>query len=159
MQPPIHISSETPPVDRGYAISMVIATFRGHANVEVHLFRPYWDEEEYHSYAWEELIGGAVTDDHPSRAEDAKKVILETFSADESQRLMDYLVERYGDRLSEIRCNVLEFPVPLDLVPLSSAQKTESVGKLDLNRIPNYPLDFPVRGIYDLSRHPEQQNY
>ena len=159
MKPQIHISSETPPVDRGYAISMVIATFRGHANVEVHLFRPTWDEGDYHSYPWEELIGGAVTDNLSSRAEDAKRVMLETFTADESQRLMDYLAERYRDRLTEIRCNVLEFPVPLDLVPLSSAQVTESVGMLELDRIPNYPLDFPVRGIYDLSRHSEQQNY
>jgi hypothetical protein len=24
---------------------------------------------------------------------------------------------------------------------------------MDLDRIPNYSLDFPVKGIYDLSRH------
>ena len=153
MQPELHLDSETPPVDRGYAVSMVIRKFKGHADVEVHLFRPSWDEEDYGRYPWEELIGGAVSEDRAESPENSKDVILETFTADESQRLIDYLRHRYADRLASIRCTVLDFPVPLDLTPLSRIQVTGTVGRMDLDRIPNYSLDFPVKGIYDLSRH------
>lgn len=153
MQPELHLDSETPPVDRGYAVSMVIRKFKGHADVEVHLFRPSWDEEDYGRYPWEELIGGAVSEDRAENPENSKDVILETFTADESQRLIDYLRHRYADRLACIRCTVLDFPVPLDLTPLSRIQVTGTVGRMDLDRIPNYSLDFPVKGIYDLSRH------
>jgi len=153
MQPEIHINSGTPPIDRGHAVSMVIKRFKGHADVEVHLFRPTWDEEDYGRYPWEELIGGAVSEDRPEDPKNGKDVILETFTANESQRLIDYLRERYGDRLDSIQSLLLDFPVPLDLSPLSSIRETATVGRLDLDTIPNYPLDFPVKGIYDLSRH------
>jgi hypothetical protein len=157
MQPEIHTDSKTPPVDRGYAVSMVIKQFKGHADVEVHLFRPTWDEEDYGGYPWEELIGGAISDSRPEDPENSKSLILETFTAAESQRLMDYLRERYADRLASIQCHVLDFPVPLDLTPLSSIRQTDTVGRLDLDQIPNYSLDFPVKGIYDLSRHDRLQ--
>jgi hypothetical protein len=153
MQPEIHTSSETPPVDLGYAVSMVIRRFKGHADVEVHLFRPFWDEDDYGRYPWEELIGGAVSEDRPESPENSKNVLLETFTAEESRQLVEYLKERYGDKLASIHCSVLDFPVPMDLTPLSSVRETGTVGRLDLDSVPNYPLDFPVKGIYDLSRH------
>ncbi len=153
MQPEIHTDSQTPPVDRGYAVSMVIKSFKGHADVEVHLFRPTWDDEEYGSYPWEELIGGAVSEDRPESPDNSKNVILETFSAEESRQLMEYLRKRYWEKLASIHCSVLDFPVPMDLTPLSGVQTTETIGRMDLDQIPNYPLDFPVKGIYDLSRH------
>jgi len=153
MQPEIHTDSKTPPVNRGYAVSMVIKAFKGHADVEVYLFRPFWDEEEYGAYPWEELIGGAVSEDRAEDPKNGKDVILETFSAEESERLIEYLRKRYWEKLSSIHCSVLDFPVPLDLTPLSSIQTTDTIGRMDLDKIPNYPLDFPVKGIYDLSRH------
>ncbi len=155
MQPEIHTCSETPPVDLGYAVSMVIQRFKGRSNVEVHLFRPSWDEDDYGRYPWEELIGGAVSDDRPESPVNSKNVLLETFTADESRRLMDYLQERYGDLLASIHCRVLDFPIPMDLTPLSSVQESDTVGRLDLDTIANYPLDFAVKGVYDLSRHEE----
>ena len=157
MQPEIHTSTETPPVDRGYAVSMVIQRFKGHSDVEIHLFRPAWDEDDYGRYPWEELIGGAVSDDRSESPQNSKDVLLETFTADESQRLIDYLQERYGDLLASIHCRVLDFPIPMDLTPLSSIQQSGTVGRLDLDTITNYPLDFPVKGLYDLSRHEEIQ--
>ncbi len=146
-------NSQSSSTDRGYAVSMIINSFKGHSNVEVHLFRPFWPPEEEEIYNWEEILGGAVSPDRPLDREKAKRVFMETFNSRESEHLMDYLWQRYGSRLASVDCAELELPVPLDLVPLCDIGETEYVGILSLDRISSYPLDFPVRGVYDLSRH------
>ena len=153
MQPVITLPETTPPVDRGYAMSMVIDTFRGHRNVEVHLFRPHWPEEEMQKYDWLNLLGDPIKKGQEIDPLGSRKVLLETFTAEESEQLLNYLRQRYESKLSSITVTVLQFPIPLGLIPLSEMEPGETIGTLELEKIPNYPLSFPVHGLFDLRRH------
>lgn len=153
MQPVITLPETTPPVDRGYAVSMVIDTFRGYQDVEVHLFRPDWPEGEMEQYDWESLLGNPVKRGQEVDPLGSRKVLLETFTKKESDELLSYLRQRYESRLSSITVTVLSFPIPLGLVPLSEMEPGQTIGLVELEKIPSYPLAFPVHGLFDLRRH------
>jgi hypothetical protein len=155
----MHIDSIEPnqplPVERGYVLSMVIRAFKGRRDVEVHLYRAIWDEAEMNDYEWDKLLGGTIErkDDQPIDPEGSKKVLLEAFTREERDQVIDYLANRYASRLTKLTAAPLGFPIPQGLVPLSSFSEGKTIGTIKLDKIPNYTLPFPIRGLYDLSRH------
>ncbi len=142
-------------LDRGYVISIVISNFKQHKDVEVHLFRAKWDPEEYAAYDWPDIIGNPIPQAKEIDPISARKVLLETFSEQEKDQIIQYLKERYKILLKEIRVSVLQLPIPLGLIGLSEIEPQGDIGIIEFEKVPNYPLDFPVHGIYNLKMHPE----
>ena len=144
------------PVKEGYAISMVIKTFRGHKYVEVHLFRPDWeDSRDAQSYDWTKLLGDPIDKNISSNPLGSRKVLLESFTLEERDMVIDYMKKRYISRLSAINSRPLQFPIPLGLIPLSEIPEDGDVGCIHFEEIHNYTLPFPVHGLYILSQHKE----
>jgi len=143
------------PIERGYVLSMVIRTFKGRRDVEVHLYRSAWPEDEMANYDWATILGGSIErkDAEPTDPEGSKKLLLEAFTLEERDMIINYLSERYASRLSKITAAPLGFPIPQGLSPLSSFPEGKTIGTVKLDKIPNYPLPFHIRGLYDLSQH------
>jgi hypothetical protein len=139
--------------ERIYAISIVIRSFKGRRDVEVHLFRQDWDESEFSAYDWDKLIGQPLEPNIEYDEGSSRRIILEAFTREERDAVVDYLRERYENRLSRIDACALDLPVPAGLPPLSTYPEGKSIGFIRFDEIPNYPLDFKFRGLYDLSRH------
>ncbi|WP_285906171.1 hypothetical protein [Pseudodesulfovibrio pelocollis] len=139
-----------PPVAHAHTLSMVVKSFKGRRNVEVHLFRGRWSEADEASLPWSDLIDGPV----PGHGEAARRLVMEAFTDAERDRVVDYLKAQYSTRLTAIRSMPLCFPVPAGLCGLSEAQPGKSVGFIDFEKIPSYRLDLPLRGYFDLSLHP-----
>lgn len=144
------------PVKEGYAISLVIKTFRGHKYVEVHLFRPDWEgNRDAQSYDWTKLLGNPIDKNIPSNPKGSRAVLLESFTPEERDMVIDYMKKRYISRLSAINSRPLQFPIPLGLTPLSEIPEDGDVGYIRFEEIHNYTLPFPVHGLYILSQHKE----
>jgi hypothetical protein len=146
-------SQNDSPIKKGYMISLIIKNLKGHKNVEVHLFRPDWDEKEAQSYDWSKLLGDPIDRDAPIDPISSRKVLLESFTIEERDILLDYLKKRYVSRLSAINSRPLDFPIPLGLTPLSEIPEDDDIGCIRFEEIPNYTLPFPVHGLYILSQH------
>lgn len=143
----------TLPAERAFAISMVIRSFKGRRDVEVHLFRSEWDPEEYEGMDWDLLLGGPI-DPRSTDPEGSKMVILEAFTEAERDTLVDYLKTQYSTRLTGINSAPLSFPVPIGLTGFTQVRAGKSAGFIEFARIPSYPLKMPLMGFYDLNRHP-----
>ena len=139
------------PVNRAYIVTMTIKSFKGRRDVEVHLFRPTWDVEEEDAYPWDKLLGDPIENGPEPDINRSKKILLEAFTQDERDQLIDYLARRYASRLKNISSAPLDFPIPLGLMPLSEMPEDGDFGRIRLNQVPNYSLPFPVHGFYDLS--------
>ncbi len=152
MQINIHSPDIPLPGDRGYVITMSIKSFKGRREVEVHLFRSQWDDEEMDIYDWDVLIGkplpGSPGDKYSSR-----RVILESFTEDERDRIVDFLKKQYATRLESIEARTLDFPVPLGLPALSDMEAGKDIGFILFEKIPSYNLGIPLSGLFDLSQH------
>lgn len=147
-------TAETPlPVERAYVISMVIKSFKGRRNVEVHLFRPEFDPQEEQSYDWDTLLGDPVHPELEVDLQKSKRIILESFTKEERDQIVEYLKERYANRLERIESGPLDLPVPLGIPPLSSIPGGKTIGFIHFEAVPNYTLTFPVHGFYDLAQH------
>lgn len=145
-------ASERPlPADRAYVLTMTIKCFKGRRNVQVHLFRPEFDEAEFDGYAWDHLLGGAV---EPGRddPEGSKRVVLEAFTSQERDQIFEYIKTHYEGRVSEASSNAMSFPVPKGLAPLSSVPEGKTIGLIRFSQLPNFDLPFPMHGLYDLSQ-------
>lgn len=145
----ITTATATPPTPYANTLSMVIRSFKGRREVEVHLFRGSWDPAEEARQPWDALIAPAPAPDDPSRA-----VVMEAFTDAERDELVNYLKAQYSTRLTAIHARPLTFPVPAGLVGLSRAQPDKDIGFIDFAKIPSYPLAIRLKGLYDLSRHP-----
>ncbi|QLA16288.1 hypothetical protein [Desulfolutivibrio sulfoxidireducens] len=141
------------PIERAFTLSIVIKSFKGRKDVEVHLFRPEWDPAEAQLYDWNALFGDLLVPDLEVSLESCRRVVLESFTKQERDQLVDYLKERYKDRLAAIRSCCLNFPIPLGLVALSELSEGKDAGFVNFDKVPNYSLPFPVRGFFDLSQH------
>lgn len=147
------LSPDTPlPIDRGYAITITIKSFKGRRNVDVHLFRAAWNEEEMEMYDWDELLGTPLPGS-PGNAESSRKVILESFTEAERDRVVAFLKEQYVNRLTAIDSRPMDFPVPMGLPALSDMTEGKDIGFILFNKIPSYNLDIPLSGLYDLAQH------
>ena len=140
-------------VDRAWTVSMVIKSFKGRKDVNVHLFRPEWAPEEAEIYDWDVLVGDPVEPDLPVSYESSRRILLEAFPEEERDALIEYIKTRYQDKVSEVHACALNIPVPLGLTALSELAEGKDIGFIHFNKIPNYTLPFPVRGYYDLSQH------
>ncbi|MDP3426535.1 MAG: hypothetical protein Q8S17_04060 [Humidesulfovibrio sp.] len=141
------------PIDRAYALSMTIKSFKGRRDVEVHLFRHVWDSEEEGAIDWDLLLAAKGM----SEAEEAagsRRVVLEALTADERDRIVDYLKEHYAGRLTGIVSMPIPFLVPVGLVALSDMSEGKTIGFIHFERIPHYNLGIALRGFYDLGQHP-----
>ncbi len=142
------------PVKEGYAVSIIIKTFRGHKYVEVHLFRPDWDtNRDAESYDWLNLLGDPIDKNLPPNPQGSRAVLLESFTLKERDMVIDYMKKRYVSRLSAINSRPLKFPIPLGLTPLSKIPEDGDVGCIRFEEIRNYTLPFPVHGLYVFSQH------
>jgi len=141
-------AATTPPTPYANTLSMVIRSFKGRRDVEVHLFRSAWTPEDEQAQDWDTIITPQPAPDDPSR-----RVVMEAFSDAERDQLVNYLKEQYSTRLTAIRSVPLAFPVPTGMAGLSQAQPDKDLGFIEFTKIPSYPLDIPLRGLYDLSRH------
>ncbi|MGE4422681.1 MAG: hypothetical protein AB7D39_10320 [Pseudodesulfovibrio sp.] len=150
------ISINTPashlPTERAYSLSMVIRSFKGRRDVEVHLFRSRWNRSEESESDYTGLI------EHDASAPktilpEGRKVILESFTAGERDLIINYLKEQYSTRLTAINSNPLSFPVPAGLAGFTEIQPGKDAGFIEFEKIPSYPLKFPLKGYFDLSRH------
>jgi hypothetical protein len=141
------------PIDRAYALSMTIKSFKGRRDVEVHLFRPAWDPEEEEAVDWDKLLAAHGMGEAPEAA-GSRKVVLEALTREERNAVVGYLQEHYASRLSAIVSAPIPFPVPIGLVALSEISEGKTIGFIHFERIPHYTLPVPLRGFYDLSQHP-----
>ena len=146
-------SQDELPVKKGYTISLIIKKFKGHKDIEIHLFRPDWDEEEARSYDWIKLLGDPIDRDVSIDPISSRKVLLESFTTEERDMIMDYMKKRYVSRLSAINSRPFDFPIPMGLIPLSEIPEDNDIGCIRFEEIPNYTLPFLVHGLYILSQH------
>ncbi|XXJ19478.1 hypothetical protein ACR42D_08015 [Desulfovibrio caledoniensis] len=150
------ISINTPscplPCERAYSLSMVIRSFKGRRDVEVHLFRSRWKRTEEAESDYTGLIEQDASAPETVLPQ-GRKVILESFTAGERDLIVNYLKEQYSTRLTAITSNPLAFPVPAGLAGFTEVQPGKDAGFIEFEKIPSYPLDFPLRGYFDLSRH------
>ncbi|WP_461210972.1 hypothetical protein [Desulfocurvus sp. DL9XJH121] len=144
-------SSQPLPTDRAFVISMVIRSFKGRRNVEVHLFRPEYDAAEESALDWNRLLGDPVEPglDDPVGS---RKVLLEAFTKAERDAILDYLKAHYEDRVTEVNAQPMNFPIPLGLTPLSAIPEGKTIGLIRFSELPNYDMGMPMSGLYDLSR-------
>ncbi len=141
------------PIDRAFVLSMTIKSFKGRRDVEVHLFRHTWDPEEEEAVDWDKLLAAQGM----SEAEEAagsRRLVLESLTREERDRIVDYLKQHYADRLTSIYSMPIPFPVPIGLVALSDMSEGKTIGFIHFERIPHFDLGIPLRGFYDLSQHP-----
>ncbi len=148
------LNADTPlPVDRAYTVSMVIKSFKGRRNVEVHLFRPDCQDTGNQEYDWSKLLGDPIHPDVHVDLESSKKILLECFTIEERDAVLEYLKQRYDERLAGISSGPLPLPVPLGMPPLSEIPGGKTIGFIHFEQVPNYTLPFLVHGFYDLAQH------
>lgn len=148
------IAADRPlPIDRAYAVSMTIKSFKGRRDVEVHLFRSAWDPEEEEAIDWDRLLAAQGMGDAPEAA-GSRRVVLEALTPEERDKVVAYLEEHYANRLSGVFSAPIPFPVPIGLLALSDLTEGKSIGFIHFERIPHFNLGFALRGFYDLSQHP-----
>jgi len=141
------------PIDRAYALSMTIKSFKGRRDVEVHLFRSAWDPEEEEAIDWDKLLAAQGMSEAPEAA-GSRKVVLEALTIEERNQIIAYLKEHYADRLEAITAAPIPFPVPIGLLGLSDISEGKTTGFIYFDRIPHYTLGIALRGFYDLCQHP-----
>lgn len=143
----INAPASPPPCERAHSLTMVIRSFKGRRDVAVHLFRARWDQGEETDAAFAGLVESGT-------GPDSRRIILESFTADERDLIVNYLKEQYSTRLTAIGSNPLSFPVPAGLAGFTEVQPGKDGGFIEFEKIPSYPLRFPLRGYFDLSLHP-----
>lgn len=150
---PTKIEMDCPqPIDRAYSITMTIRAFKGRKNVDVHLFRSQWDEEEMEIYDWRVLLGPPL-DPSMQDPKGSRHILLESFTPEEVDTILNYLKEKYSTRLTAVTARPLTFPIPLGLKALSDMYEGKDIGLIRFEKIPSYSLDIPLHGLYDLSLH------
>ena len=154
MQIDIVPALETLPVDRAWSVTIVIASFKGHKNVEVYLFRPEWDAMEEELYDWDHILGDPIHPDMDADMASGRKLVLESFTPEERDMVVAYFSKRYAGKLEAISSCPVDFPIPLGIPALCDTAEGKGAGFVLFDKMPNYPLPFALRGFFDLSQHP-----
>ncbi len=141
-------------LDRVYLIQAQLKSFKGRKDVIVYLFRINTDEKELAELRTLDLVA-ARSDDTPegAQAEDALLSLMEAFTAEEGNEVLEYLKERYEEHISEVVVSPMEIPVPLGMVPFSAIPEGKTMGFIRFDAVEEYPLPFIVHGFYDLDAH------
>ncbi len=149
-------AEEEPLCPRTYVASLRLANFKGHKDVEAHLFRYDYPENEIEEIAKLDLVGppdpampAELIKD--ATKEQALKCILEAFTEEESRQLEKYLREKYSDQIVSLYIAPLNLPAPLGVAPLAEIPEGEKSGFIKLDKAPGYNLPFKIRAYYDLS--------
>ncbi len=146
----IRIDPPMLPCPRGRTAQITIKSFKGRKNVDVHLFRPQGDDaEDSAAWPWEALIEPG----DPQSVAQTREVILESFTEEELEAIVEYIANRYGERLTALRTNALPFPLPPGIRPLRSIPEGKDIGRIRFEQVPGYRLAFPVHGLYNLAQH------
>lgn len=146
------------PTNRIYTMSIIIRSFKGRKHVQAHLFRSDIPEAELQDT---NLLRCIDTDCEKHKLEpyltgtleDTKQMVLESFTEEERDAIINYLEERYDTRLEGISVAPLSFPVPQGTMPLATIPEGKSMGFIRFDNMPGYPLKFKFRGFYDLDLH------
>ncbi|MFP4314978.1 MAG: hypothetical protein ACLFQR_02040 [Desulfovibrionales bacterium] len=146
----VNTPETAPPVERSHVLTMVIKSFKGRRDVDVHLFRTDWDESEKGSIPWENVLERKGDKEELDKS---KRFLMEAFTASERDRLIEYLKSHYSERLSSLTATPLVFPIPSGITPLSEVALGEDIGVIRFEKIPHFDLPFTVHGLFDLSRH------
>lgn len=141
------------PVDRAWSLTIVIKSFKGRKDVEVHLFRPDWDTLEEEAYDWDGILGDPMHPDMDADIASGRMLVMESFTPEERDMLVAYFKKHYEGKVSEIRSCPIDFPVPLGIPALCTLTEGKDVGFILFDKIPHYKLPFPTRGFFDLSQH------
>lgn len=142
------------PVERAHVLSMTIKAFKGRRDVDIHLFRACWNQEEESSFDWNTLLAPTREDDDTTELPECRNIVLEAFTEDERDTIINYLKAQYSTRITSITSSTLSFPIPAGLMPLSNVEEGKSIGFIIFEKIPSYSLGLPLKGLYDLSLHP-----
>ena len=144
------------PLDRVFIVAATLGTFKGCRHVDVQIFRPGATDAELE--AIKDL--GLVAPADPSvpaevlqgaTEEAALRCVLESFTAEESHALVEYLEKRYADQIERITVCPLDLPVPLGVAPLAGIGEGKTTGFIRFDAVRDYPLPFPAYGFYDLA--------
>lgn len=144
------------PLERIYIMAGILKQFKGVRDVEVQIIRPNPAPEEFAALENKKLVAppppempaGLIEN---SSTRQALGCILEAFTEEESEKLAKYLAERYGDKFDLLRICPLDIPVPFGVAPLAGIPESEKSGFIRFEKVPDYPLDFPVWAYYDLT--------
>ncbi len=141
-------------LDRVYVIQAQLKSFKGRKDVIVYLFRPDTNAEELEELRTLDLVGPS-DEDTPKGAnsEDALLSLLEAFTAEEGNEVLEYLKLRYDELISEVVVSPVEIPVPLGMVPFSAIPEGKTMGFIRFENVEHYSLPFRVHGFYDLDAH------
>lgn len=143
---------ERPDLPRQYVAAALIANFRGHKDVETHLFRDGWTKEEAEEMASLNLIAdpsGPLPEALAAVSREASlECALETFSRAEAEELIAYLERRYAGQISRLDVAPMELPAPRGVIGLNRIPATETSGFIDFYKAKDYPLSFRLRGYY-----------
>ena len=153
MQIDIVPALETLPVDRAWSMTIVIKSFKGRKDVDVHLFRPCWDALEEDVYDWNKILGDPMHPDMDADIGSGRKLVMESFTPEERDLMVTYFKERYAGKLEAIRSCPIDFPIPLGIPALCDLTEGKDMGFVLFDKIPSYTLPFPIRGFFDLSQH------
>ncbi len=141
-------------LDRVYLIQATLKSFKGRRDVAVYLFRNDTGEEELNELRGLDLVDKAKDDTPEDASPDAAlRSVLEAFTAEEGNLVLDYLKERYEEQISEVVVSPIEIPVPLGMVPFSAIPEGKTMGFIRFEAVADYNLPFVVRGFYDLDAH------
>ncbi len=139
-------------VPRQYVAVCRMINFRGHKNVETHLFRNGWTDEEMEAVANLDVVAGESSLPEEIKANVSRtaalECLLETFTRREAERVARYLEERYAGQIARLDICPIEFPLPLGITALGKIPATDTGGFIEFARAKNYPLDFELRGYY-----------
>lgn len=140
---------------RTYVASARLANFRGHRDVEVHIFRYGYPESEIDDLGSLDLVGPPDPGMPPelianATRESALKCVLEAFTEEEAVQLTEYLDKRYKDQITQLIIAPLELPAPLGVGPLAEIPEGETSGFIKFDKAPGYDLPFRIRAYYEL---------
>ncbi len=141
-------------LERCYLIQAQLKSFKGRKDVIVYLFRTDVDEKELVQLRELDVVAPR-NDETPFGAtkEDALLSLLEAFTAEEGNEVLEFLKERYEEHISEVVVSPVEIPVPLGMVPFSAIPEGKSMGFIRFDSGDEYPLPFVIYGFYDLEAH------
>lgn len=144
-------------LERIYIITATIKTFKGRRDVQIHLFKTNPDISELDDLRKMKLIDTAnntnAVPNIQEATEDALRSVLEAFTAQEGNLLLEFLDDKYKGQISKVLVCPLEIPIPLGVVPLSAIPAGKTMGFIHFDAIKDYSLPFPVWGFYDLDAH------
>lgn len=141
-------------LDRVYLIQATLKTFKGRRDVVVHLFRHDTDPTEMESLRDLDIVGKAdVNTPEGATEENALRSLLEAFTAEEGNALLEYLKQRYEEHVIRVTVCPVDLPVPMGMVPFSGIPEGKSMGFIRFDAAAAYNLPFGVHGFYDLDAH------